>query len=184
MDWSYVAGFFDGEGNIHINKITDKEGKIRAYNVALRFYNSDLFVLERIREFIGCGKIYSSKKTAKSGAITTIYELTIVRKKDTFNTLLTLSKHSICKKEKIDFLLNNYNFGYGKNDQFNLDKFHSMTSRNSVGNFYVKRDFKEYPTEPCPICSVPFIYTTRRLTCSEQCTSKLNNLSKTNRSTE
>ena len=58
MDWSYVAGFFDGEGNIHMQRISDKNGEVKYFQVTLRIYNTDLNVLAKIQEFIGCGKLY------------------------------------------------------------------------------------------------------------------------------
>jgi hypothetical protein len=56
IDWSYVAGFFDGEGNV---------GKIREGTIQLRFCNIDKPVLEDIQEFIGCGQVYLIAKTGK-----------------------------------------------------------------------------------------------------------------------
>ncbi len=47
MEWAYVAGFFDGEGNLHrIRKVS---------TVHMRFDNTCLEVLEEIRSFLGHG---------------------------------------------------------------------------------------------------------------------------------
>jgi len=53
LDWSYIAGFFDGGGNLHINKILNKDKKVKAYQLAVRFYNSDVIVLSTIKTFLG-----------------------------------------------------------------------------------------------------------------------------------
>ena len=50
---SYIAGFFDGGGNLHINKILNKDKKVKAYQLAVRFYNSDVIVLSTIKTFLG-----------------------------------------------------------------------------------------------------------------------------------
>ena len=130
MDWSYIAGFFDGEGSISVSKISKKQGKIRAYQILVRFYNSDLDVLNKIKEFLGCGKIYQNNKKTDDRNI--LYELTISSKSQVQNILINLLKFSISKKEKINYILKNFNFGYNNNLSFNLDKFHSLTLRKNV----------------------------------------------------
>ena len=140
MDWSYIAGFFDGEGNLHINKILNKDKKIKAYQIAVRFYNSDIVVLSTIKEFLGYGVIYSNKRESKPDGV---YELSITSKKDVKNTLLHLEKHSISKKAKIIYLLTNFNFERNNNSGFDLETFHKMTERKNAHKFYVERSFLE-----------------------------------------
>jgi len=49
MNWSYVAGFFDGEGNLH---------RLRnASTIHLRIDNTSKEVLLEIRKFLRCGTI-------------------------------------------------------------------------------------------------------------------------------
>ncbi|KKN39998.1 hypothetical protein LCGC14_0737690 [marine sediment metagenome] len=58
MNWSYIAGFFDGEGNFHIGRIKMNSGKIAHY-LQIRFYNSNKELLERIKKFLGYGWIFT-----------------------------------------------------------------------------------------------------------------------------
>lgn len=167
MDWAYISGFFDGEGNISVSKISRKQGKIRSYQVLVRFYNSDLNVLEAIREFLGCGKIYKKSRLADDKS--DIYELTISSKPETHRILSILSKSCICKKEKIDYILKNFNFGYDNNSSFNIDEFHSLTLRKNTNKFYVKKELESFNQAPCPVCSKLFVKSPRRTACSESC---------------
>lgn len=170
MDDSFVAGFFDGEGNISLNKISKKQGKVRAYQVVIRFYNSDLNILEKIRDFLGCGKIYKSKIIEGRNIL---YELNIYSKSQVLSVLTRLSLHSISKKEKIDYILKHFNFGYDNNASFNVDEFHSMTTRKNVREFYVKKEMEIFQKIPCPICSKLFVKNRKKSACSDECTLKL-----------
>ncbi len=56
MDWSYIAGFFDGEGNFKIGRIKITKGKI-AHQLQIRITNTNKEVLEEIKRFVGYGWI-------------------------------------------------------------------------------------------------------------------------------
>jgi hypothetical protein len=60
MNWDYVAGFFDGEGNI----CRVQKGKMAT--CYLRFSNKDRMVLEKIREFLQVGYFTLDKKKGVS----------------------------------------------------------------------------------------------------------------------
>ena len=121
MDWSYLAGFFDGEGNIHFNKIKNK-----SYQILCRLYSSNENVLLEIKNFIGFGKIYMAKSTG-------IYELTISDKNSNLIFLKSICAHSILKKRLINFVLENYDFNKGGNNlSFDIIGFHSMITRKNV----------------------------------------------------
>lgn len=75
MDYSYIAGFFDGEGNI--NKFKSKG---RTY-YQLRMYQSGdkgLKLLKEIKEFLGYGNLYVKKY--KNPKWKDVWELTISNK--------------------------------------------------------------------------------------------------------
>lgn len=140
MDWSYIAGFFDGEGNIKVNKISDKEGPIKSYQIAIRFYNSNLELLNKIKDFIGYGAIYSSKKKPPAGIV---HELTITKKSHVREVLQKLSEYSHDKKGKINFILKNFDFSRNNNLSFDLNGFYKLTTRKNVEKFYVSRPLKK-----------------------------------------
>ncbi len=175
MDWSYISGFFDGEGNINIGKVSKNE-KIISYQVLIRFYNSDLNVLTKIKDFLECGKIYKNNKKTEDRS--DLYELTISSKLQVHRVLTALSAFCISKKEKIDYILKNFDFGYNNNSSFDLDKFHSLTSRKNVIKFYIKREFESFKQTPCPICGNLFIRSPRRMACSDDCRTLLKSKAK------
>ncbi len=123
MDWSYLAGFFDGEGNIHFNKIKDK-----SYQILCRIYSSDKLILLSIRDFLGFGNIYQRKSTG-------VFELTITNKESNFTFLKSILPYSILKRNIINFVLENYDFSRSNNLDFDIDKFHSMISRKNVEKY-------------------------------------------------
>jgi hypothetical protein len=57
VEWSFVAGFFDGEGNV-ANRM---RGKSSNPYWQLQFSNTNLEVLRAIRNFLGTGNIYEVK---------------------------------------------------------------------------------------------------------------------------
>lgn len=62
MDWSYVAGFFDGEGHVgYIHKKSDKP------NPCLAWTNNNRMVLERIAEFLNSHGIRTAIYISKLG---------------------------------------------------------------------------------------------------------------------
>ncbi|PJC44969.1 hypothetical protein CO038_00980 [Candidatus Pacearchaeota archaeon CG_4_9_14_0_2_um_filter_39_13] len=125
MDWPYLAGFFDGEGNIHFNKIANK-----SYQVLCRMYSSNEEVLLRIRNFLGFGNLYKKKSTG-------MCELTISNKENNLLFLKSIHPYSIIKKQTIEFVLGNYDFKRGKNNlNFDISAFHKLITRKNRERFY------------------------------------------------
>lgn len=122
MDWSYIAGLFDGEGNIHFNKVRGR------FYILSRIYSSNEKALLRIKEFIGFGSIYMAK--------TGVFELTIIKKENNLSFLRAILPHTLIKKEIINFVLENYKFNYGDNNSgFDIVKFHSLVTRKNVEKY-------------------------------------------------
>ena len=118
MNWDYIAGFFDGEGNVHILKI-----KSNQLAVVVRMYNKEVEVLNKIKEFIRFGNIYIKEKTGVS-------ELTIAKKSDIKIFLENIRHKLITKKKQVDYLLDNYKFDVGVNNfSFDVDTFRSFITR-------------------------------------------------------
>lgn len=125
MDWSYIAGFFDGEGNIHIIKSRTFKNGNSSFYVTIRLYQEDINVLEQIKLFIGYGKVYSyPKKTAA--------ELTFIKKEYVKDFLTNIKDKVIVKKQQVDYILNNYIFERGSNMKFDIDEFRKLIIRRNV----------------------------------------------------
>jgi hypothetical protein len=92
MNWDYIAGFFDGEGNLNIIKNIQKE----SYCIQVRLYSSDEKVLLDIKKFIEKGHIYKTKKRL---ATNFVYELTISNKLDVKFFLGNIVDKIIIKKK-------------------------------------------------------------------------------------
>lgn len=56
-DKAYIAGFFDGEGCVQINKIRDDDCIRPRHYLSIHFANNNRGVLEYIRNVLGCGNI-------------------------------------------------------------------------------------------------------------------------------
>ncbi len=129
MDLSYIAGFFDGEGNFKTTRIKMKNGNI-AHQIQIRLTNVNKEILEKIKEFLGYGHI---TKRIRTNDWSDIYNLIISKKKETFNFLQKIKDLLIEKKPQAEFLLENFDFNVGKNNMyFDVEKFRSFISRKNV----------------------------------------------------
>ena len=89
MNWDYIAGFFDGEGNILY---------ARSVKTRLSFYNTNQDVLIRIQNFLNRYKILSYIYSRRRKANWKIaYELRINRYRDCEKILNYFSKKTIVK---------------------------------------------------------------------------------------
>lgn len=123
MDWDYIAGFFDGEGNINLIK----NNKKHSYYIQIRLYSSDERVLLEIKNFIQKGQIY---KTKKSSATNFIYELTTINKLDVKFFLENVADKIIIKKEITEYVLTNFNFERNNNQWFDISPFRNLNQIN------------------------------------------------------
>jgi len=137
MNWEYLAGFFDGEGNLNIGFI-----KNLAYQLRVRIYSTNKDVLEKINEFLGNkGHIYIKNASKNNPNRNLLYELAILKKEDCLFFLTNIYPFSIIKKEQIGYLLKNFDFlrgnksGGHNNINFDIDKFRSFNTRKNTGNF-------------------------------------------------
>jgi len=123
MNWDYIAGFFDGEGNINLIKNNQK----LSYYIQIRLYSSDENVLLEIKSFIGKGQIYKVKKPS---ATNFVYELTITNKLDVKFFLENIVDKIVIKKEIANYVLTNFNFGRDPNIDFDISHFRNLNQRN------------------------------------------------------
>lgn len=94
MDWSYIAGYFDGEG--HVSFHLNGRGS-RTYGLA--WYNSHFVSLEMMRDFMQAGHIHSSKKGGYAGSSKAVYALQVSRRADILRVLEELIPRLIVKRE-------------------------------------------------------------------------------------
>lgn len=129
MDWSYIAGFFDGEGNFH----TRLNRKKQSYQLLIRMYGCNKELLKEIQKFLGYGSIYTKRKDSENRSA--CYELTISNKKHTKDFLLKIKDLLIEKKSQAEFLLNNFVFEYNSNKNFDIDMLRSFITRKNISKF-------------------------------------------------
>lgn len=97
MDWSYIAGYFDGEGHVSLHQM-NRGGK--SMQRALTWYNSHLESLESMRDFMGCGSIGQ-----KAGTNKPVYTLCITRRSELVPVLNELIPRLIVKRDAAERLL-------------------------------------------------------------------------------
>ena len=119
MDWSYIAGFFDGEGNFHI--IFTKH----SLQLVCRFYGNSVEVFNEMIKFMGFGKIYFGRGRTP--------ELMINKKEDVMLFLEKVTPFLILKRNHALFLIKEYNFGRNNNLDFDIDKFHEYPKKKREG---------------------------------------------------
>lgn len=99
MDWSYVAGYFDGEGCVGFHV-----GKRGRRTNSVTWYNTHRGSLEAIRAFIGVGQIYTGKM--RGGQTKDPLALSVSNKAGLEHVLGHMIPHLIIKREAAIVLLN------------------------------------------------------------------------------
>ncbi len=102
ITWDYITGFFDGEGSIAGHLQLDSRGG-NYHSIRITMVNTNLESLEKIREFIGTGRIF---KQNPRGPISkkVCYVLTINGRK-ILPILQELEKKSIVKKAGLNSVI-------------------------------------------------------------------------------
>jgi hypothetical protein len=94
VDWSYVAGYFDGEGNVSCGKQTK-----------VSFFNTHKLSLLEIQKRLSAGRIYERRNSKSSLGRKRMYVLTVCRGEDLRRILPRLIKGSVIKKSELEKLL-------------------------------------------------------------------------------
>ena len=139
MDWSYIAGFFDGEGNLHLTFVKNKT----QLQLRCRLYSSVVEVLNKIKDFIGYGYIYTNKKSNEEWSL--VYELSITKKKEVFSFLNNIFPFLVIKKNHVDYILKNYHFERKSNRDFDINKFRSFITRKNTNKVIVNYNLNVQP---------------------------------------
>ncbi len=99
MDWSYIAGYFDGEGHVGLHR-SKRGGFVRALN----WYNTHRPSLDAMREFMGLGTVRSSGVPHGLGKKPQ-FTLNIGRKSELMPALAELIPRLIIKRDAAEDLL-------------------------------------------------------------------------------
>ena len=100
MNWSYIAGFFDGEGYCSFKGT----GTTKAY-VVLGFSNTNRLVLEEIRSFLSIKKLITGRIGNYPGSKKICYTLCIQGHKTILKIAKNLLKYSIVKRGELQKLV-------------------------------------------------------------------------------
>lgn len=122
MDWSYIAGFFDGEGNFHITSLP------RGIYVICRIYGDSVEAFQEMINFMGFGKVYYRKKGLR------VPELNIHKKEEVKKFLDNILPYLIVKRNHAKFILENYKFDNSNNLDFDKEGFYKFVRRKGVHN--------------------------------------------------
>lgn len=113
MDWSYVAGYFDGEGSVSCSTIARGESK---KTHALFWFNTHRPSLDAMRAFMGVGVVRERLHGLKKKRA---FVLQIGRKVDLLHALDHMIPHLLIKREKADalraYLIEHVNEGRNSN---------------------------------------------------------------------
>lgn len=96
MDWSYVAGYFDGEGTAWCKV---REGRGHRPRVSLTWANTHLGSLEAIRDFMGIGTIRARSKP--KGHYKQMYVLVVSAREPMRVAVEGMLPHSIIKRQAL-----------------------------------------------------------------------------------
>jgi predicted DNA-binding protein YlxM (UPF0122 family) len=103
MNWSYIAGYFDGEGHVGLHPARGRNGKRTTAKITtLCWYNSHRESLEAMREFMGVGFIGFSHKDGIgnfAGSKKPVYTLRISRKLSLIHAIDAMLPDLLIKKD-------------------------------------------------------------------------------------
>jgi hypothetical protein len=100
MDWSYIAGYFDGEGSVRFKAPPSRPNYVLT---SLSWSNTHLESLEAIQAFIGCGHI--QHKLLKYGYTKQGHQLIVNRSEDVLRVGDQMLPHLIIKRQQLQDML-------------------------------------------------------------------------------
>jgi len=100
MDWSYIAGYFDGEGHVHFKAAPSRPDYILIY---LSWSNNHRGSLEAMQEFMGCGFITNGKR--KNPAHMPGHALVVAAVEDILRVGEALMPHLLIKQEALQKMM-------------------------------------------------------------------------------
>ncbi len=143
MNWNYLAGFVDGEGSIIL-----KPPRVRIY-----IGNTNKEVLDKIKDFVNCGRVYEINMENKSKKWNKQYGWTIANHQDVLRILKELENKLIIKKQlcekSIKYIEDKrwYNFYLSKEELIKLIYLRSsrkIAKKLGVSQFSVLKYLKKY----------------------------------------
>lgn len=124
MNWGYIAGYFDADGNFHVKFNKSKP----SFQLLIRIYSTQKIVLEKIKEFIGYGYVRIVKKKSNP-KWSDCYEYCVSKKSESKDFIKRVIPYLIIKKTQGEFLLNNFDFRRTSNIDFDLEEFRKPITR-------------------------------------------------------
>jgi len=100
MDWSYVAGYFDGEGNVRFRAAPSRPDYILT---SISWSNTHLESLDAIRDFIRCGRIQHKK--LKYGYVHQGHQLIVSRVADILRIGEQMLPHLVIKRQQLQEMM-------------------------------------------------------------------------------
>ena len=100
MDWSYIAGYFDGEGHVNFRARPSRPGYVVT---GLAWTNTHLESLAAMRAFMGCGTISRGRRFERG--LHYIYALEVRRCEDVVRVGEQILPHLIIKRQRVAEML-------------------------------------------------------------------------------
>lgn len=103
----YIVGLTDGEGCFYV-QIREPNLTHKSYRIEMHFFiklrEDDLLLLEKVRDFFGCGGVYFQKEYRINQR--NCYRYSVTARKDLFNIIIPFfDKHPLQSKKINNFLL-------------------------------------------------------------------------------
>ena len=106
VERAYIAGIIDGEGSLYCRKVKSPANKIRPffYRTELLVGNTNLALLEKIKEVVGDGRIYKINRTHEKPTWSPIWHYKLHTQKLS-QFLLQIKDFLIAKRTQAEILV-------------------------------------------------------------------------------
>lgn len=123
IDYSYIAGFFDGEGSAMILTVKRKND-IPRFRPIIKIAQKTTPILHQIKDTLGFGTIVGNKKSYVGKKRTAVYQVNGHRKILRFIDLIM--PYAVLKKRQLFLLRKLINLQYRKNKGYTLEEIKEM----------------------------------------------------------
>jgi len=125
IDYSYIAGFFDGEGSAMILTVKRKEeNNIFRFRPVIKIAQATTPILHKIRKLLGFGKVVGNKISYVGKQRTTCYQVN--GSKNILKFIELVSPYVVLKKKQLLLLKDLIKLQYKKNKPYTKKEFKKM----------------------------------------------------------